>query len=105
MNTQTTETELELTDVSYWADQLDALERLEKNADFKKVFVDGYLKAKVLDSVSMLAVPSIKTNGERPDVMEDLVSISNLQYHLFMIKQLGEGARQDLLDDTSPEMN
>ena len=90
--------ELETVDVSYWADQLDALERLEKNPDFQKIIVKGYTEQKALDSVSMLAVPSTKKQGHRPDVMEDLVAISNLQYHLFMVRQLGEGARQELYD-------
>lgn len=90
--------ELETVDVSYWADQLDALERLEKNPDFQKVITKGYVEQKSLDSVSMLAVPSVKSQGQRPDVMEDLVAISGFQYHLFMIKQLGEGARQELYD-------
>jgi len=97
MNNQPTE--LELTDVSYWAKKLDVLERLEKNPDFKEIILDGYMKEKALDSVSLLAEPSTKTQGRRPDVMEDLVAISNLQYFLFMIHQLGEGARQDMLDE------
>jgi hypothetical protein len=92
-------TELEVTDVSYWADQLDALEKLEKNPEFKKIIMDGYLKDKVLDSVSLLTVPSIKDNNKRSDVMEDLVAASGLMYHLHMIRQLGEGARADLLEE------
>lgn len=103
MSNQPTETELETTDVSYWADQLDALERLERNPDFQKVFVEGYIKQKALDSVSMLAVPNVKSQGQRPEVMEDLVAISNLQYHLQMIHSLGEGARQELYDAQAPE--
>ena len=96
--------ELETVDVSYWADQLDTLERLEKNPDFQKIIVKGYFNQKALDSVSMLSVPNVKSQGQRPDVMEDLVSISNLQYHLFMIKQLGEGARQELYDLETEEI-
>lgn len=103
MSNQTTETELETVDVSYWADQLDALERLQKNPDFKKIITDGYIKTKALDSVSLLAVPSIKTQGQRPDIMEDLVAISNLQYHFLMVKNLGEGARQEMYDLEAPD--
>jgi hypothetical protein len=90
--------ELETVEAAYWAEQLSALERLEKNPDFKKIILDGYLKEKVLDSVSLLSHPDVKKRGERPDIMEDLVASSNLQYFFFMIKQLGGGARQDLID-------
>jgi hypothetical protein len=96
MSNQSTEQTLETVDVSYWADQLDALERLEKNPDFKKVIVEGFIKSKALDSVSLLAEPSVK--GNRGEVMEDLVAISHLQYHLLMIQRLGAGARQDAID-------
>lgn len=98
-----TELELETTSAIYEVDLLEALERLEKNPDFKKIIVDGYLKEKALESVSLLAHPAIKQRGQRPDVMEDLVAISNLKYYLFMIKQLGEGAKADLLEETGPE--
>jgi len=97
-------TELETVDVSYWADQLDALERLEKNEDFKKVVLEGYLKQKALDGVSLLADPGIKKRGERPEVMEELVAVSSLQYHFMMVHNLGEGARQELLDIEGPEV-
>ena len=103
MSNQTTETELETVDASFWADQLTALENLQKNPDFQKVILKGYIEVKALDSVSMLAIPAIKKEGQRPDVMEDLVAISNLQYHFLMIKNLGEGARQELYDIENPD--
>ena len=100
VNNQTTE--LETTDVSHWADLLDSLEKLEKDPHFKKVILNGYMRDKALDSVSLLAHPDVKQRGERPEVMEDLVAISNLQYHLQMIKALGEGAREDTLAASDP---
>ena len=75
-------TELETTENQYWVDQYAALERLQKNKDFEMVIMNGYLRDKVLNSVSLLAVPAIKKAGERGDIMEDLVAISNLQYQI-----------------------
>jgi hypothetical protein len=98
-NQSTDVVELAEVDVSYWADLLDSLERLEKNEDFKKVIVNYYIKSKALDSVSLLAHPGIKKQGQRADVMEDLVAISNLQYALFMVRQLGEGAKASENDE------
>jgi len=96
--------ELETQEIAHWADLADAVERLEKNPDWKKVIEEGYMKQKALDSVSLLAVPDIKAGGKRTDVMEDLVAISNLQYHLMMIKQLGAGAKADLAELEGPEV-
>lgn len=79
----------------------EALERLENNPDFKLVIIDGYLNSKALDSVSLLARPEIKKRGERADIMEDLVAISNFQYYLWMIKELGGVAKQNLTEVNS----
>lgn len=102
MSNQETEVELETVGREYWVDMLEALERLEKNVDFKLVIMDGYLKDKVLDGVSLLAHPDVKKRGERSDIMEDLVASSNLKYHLSMIHNLGGAAKQDLEEESSP---
>ena len=88
--------DLETVEVQYWVDMLESLERLEKSPDFKKVMLDGYIREKALDSVSLLANPAIKKRNERGDVIEDLVAISNLQYYLRMIHTMGSNGRQDL---------
>lgn len=90
--------ELETIETTFWVEQYEALERLMKNEDFQTVILKGYLEKKALEGVSLLAVPAIKARGERPEVMEDLVAISNLKYHFEMIKNLGGIAKQDLED-------
>lgn len=75
----------------------EALERLNKNPDFRKVILDGYLKEKVLASVSLLGVPQCK--NERGSVMEDLVASSNLQYFFTMVESQYEGALNPVLSD------
>ena len=72
---------------------LEALERLEKNKDFQKVIIDGYLKDEVLRANSLLANPTIKTQGKRADIMEILVAISTFGEYLATIKALGNTAR------------
>lgn len=94
--------ELITVDIEGWLDLLEAMERLEKNPDFKKVVLDGYLKEKVLDSVSLLAHPAIKKRGERSDVMEDLVAASNLAFYFEMIRNNGGAARQEFEDANAP---
>lgn len=77
----------------------EALDRLRKNPDFKTVIENGYLKEKVLASVSLLAVPQISDQGRRPGVMEDLISASNLQYFFIVIDNLHEGCKNPVLSD------
>lgn len=92
------EAQLEAVENQYWIDQAQALKRLEKNEDFRKVILDGYFKDRAVDGVSLLANEGIKKSGRRPDVMEQLVAISQLQDHFITIKNLGGIAQEDLED-------
>jgi hypothetical protein len=77
--------ELESVDNSYWVELDKALRRLLKSEDFKKVILEGYLKEKALSGVSLLGRSDVKKRGERPDVIEELVSVANLQQYLFTV--------------------
>lgn len=77
----------------------ESLKELRKNPHFQKVIMDGYLKNKVLASVSLLGVPQVSEQGKRPGVMEDLVSASNLQYYFMQIDNFYEGAKNPILSD------
>ena len=91
--------ELETVQVEHYVEMGEALDRLEQNEDFKKVIIEGYLKANVLDSVSLLAVPQIKKAGERTDVMEDLIAASNLQYFLQTVHQFHAAQKDPILSE------
>ena len=82
-----------------------ALKRLNDNEDFKTLIVDGYLKDKVAASVSLLAVPQIKAQGRRPDIMEDLVAASNLGYFLLMVESNYTDATDPVLSDEEEAAN
>jgi hypothetical protein len=88
-------TELETVENQYWIDMAEALARLEKNKDFQDIILQGYFKDKAINGVSMLANDGVKERGERGNIMEDLVAISNLQYHFLMIKNLGAVYQDD----------
>ena len=83
------EQELEMIENKYWVDMALSLKRLEKNEDFKKVILNGYFKDKAINGVSLLATDYIKQGGFRPDVMEAMVAISQLQDYFKTIKNLG----------------
>ena len=73
----------------YWTSMWDSLERLKSNDDFKRVILDGYFKDKAINGVSLLATDYVKRGGLRPEVMEQLVAISNLQDYFATIENLG----------------
>lgn len=79
----------------YWVDLAEALDRLERNDDFKKVISEGYFKEKAVMGVSLLATDYVKKSGLRPDVMEGLIAISALQDHFLTIKRMGTAIEQD----------
>lgn len=91
-------TELLTADNGKFIEQYEALQRLEQNEDFKILILDGYLKTNALDSVSLLARPDIKKRNERGDVMEDLISVSNLRYYFDMVTRLGQSALYDKIE-------
>ena len=100
MSSNHNQAELELTaeelkEYNYWVGMKQALERLENNPDFQKVILDGYFKDKAINGVSMLASGYIKKNGLRPDVMESLIAISQLQDFFITVKQLGTEPEDD----------
>ena len=81
--------ELETKENLYWVQMAEALTRLERNEDFKKVIMEGYFKDRAINGVSMLAQPGVKDSGRRPDVMEDLIAISSLQDYLLLVHDMG----------------
>jgi len=81
--------------MTYWVEQAEALERLEKNPDFKKVIEEGYFKDKAVSGVSILASDQVKNAGKRTDVMEGLIAISALQDHLHTIKAMGQAIKDE----------
>lgn len=91
---------------SYWVEQYEALERLERNDDFKKVILDGYFKDKAIKGVSLLAREDVKSAGVRPDVYESLIAVSALQDHFLTIKAMGKIDYSDLdeLDEADADM-
>jgi len=90
---------IESTDNTYWVEQAKALEQLEKDPNFIKVVLDGYLKDKAIRGTSLLATDYVKANGLRTDVMEGLIAISALEDHLKVIKNMGNIASQNLTND------
>ena len=78
-----------LEEYNYYVGQKQALDRLETNPDFKKVILEGYFRDKAVNGVSLLATDYVRKGGLRPEIMEGLVAISNLQDYFLTIKRMG----------------
>lgn len=98
-----TNAEIESVSNVYWVEQAEALARLEKNEDFKKVILDGYFKDFPINQTSLLATEHVRANGLRTVIMEQLVAVSNLEDHFYTIKTLGGLAKEDLEDEQFPD--
>jgi hypothetical protein len=81
--------DLETTDNTYWIEKKKSLDRLMANDDFKDVILEGYFKDKAINGVSLLATDYVKSTGQRPNIMEELVAISNLEDYFATISNLG----------------
>lgn len=84
---------------TYWAGMAEALENLERNPDFKKLVLEGYFKDFAVNQTSMLATDYVRRNGTRPEIMERLVAISNLQDYFMSVKQLAGTFAEDQLEE------
>jgi len=99
MSNQTKDVVAETVENQYWVELAKALARLETNEDFKKVITDGYFKDRAIDGVSMLANRQVRIENRRPEIMEVLNSISQLQDYFIMIKNLGSVPDYGVDDD------
>jgi hypothetical protein len=73
----------------------EALERLEQNADYKRVISEGYLDNLTKGLVMTLAY---STEAQLKERLNKLIGISNLKMYLVTIKASGERAKEALAD-------
>lgn len=79
----------------YAVELSEALERLEQNADFKRVIKDAYLDESVKGIVTTLAYATENQIKER---LNKLMGISSLQLFLASVKATGARAHEALQD-------
>jgi len=103
-NSEQDQIELETASLEHAIGMGEAWLRLQRNGDFKKVIMNGYLDEKVKASVSLLAVPQIKDSGRRPEIVEDIIAASNLQFYFKIIEHEYEGAKNPILSDDEEEL-
>lgn len=95
--------ELETADRTALINKYEALERLLENPDFKLVVLEGYLKEKAVDSVSLLATDYTRRHNVRGAIMEELVAISAFEEYMRMIQSLGAPAKEEAEEEAQEE--
>lgn len=75
---------------------LDALNRLEKNADYKLLIGNGYLKEEALRIVSLRTDPSTQSELSQRNLIRDIDGIASFQDYLRHIRIDGENAKNSV---------
>lgn len=70
----------------------ESLLRLEKNPDFKKVFMDFYMGEWAKERIGLLATA---ISQDRVKVMELLVGVANFENFMLFIKNMASSARSE----------
>jgi len=82
----------------------DALERLQKTADFKLVFEDHLFTSEILRLHSLLAHPEQSIVDSRDRIISDLDALSNIKFALQMINSIGKSVKIQLDEFREAEM-
>jgi hypothetical protein len=77
----------------------DSLNRLDTNADFKKVFKDGYFAAEAIRLVHLRSDPALQEPGVKAAILADIDSIGALASYLKTVRFLAQQARKALAVD------
>ena len=91
-NSMTTE---EAVAINYYNDRAESLNRLFDDKDFQKVIVEGYLKEEALRLTGLLGHDHIRKQNLRPEIMERLIAISNLQDYFRTVYDMAVPAYDD----------
>ena len=82
----------------------DALERLNQNADFRKVILDDYFKDNAIRLVELKAAPQAQAEQVQANIMRDIDAIGALKQHFNMLRVMAEQAKASI-DDSQETLN
>jgi hypothetical protein len=82
----------------------EALNRLFKNTDFKKLILEGYFKDEAARLVELKAAPQMQGEAQQKMLLAAIDSIGGLQQHFNKIWVMGEQAEQ-AIEQSQIELN
>jgi hypothetical protein len=89
---QMREVEVTIEECESQVEQAEALERLHKNADFKKLILDEYFEKNAIRTVMMKSAAGHAGEKEQKDLDNVLIGIGQLGQYFHKIFTFGEGA-------------
>jgi len=95
-----TEIEISLSNAEYAVRNLECLERLYKNKDFKHLVLDGYFVKQASRAVMGKAEPAMQTEDAQGEMVRDIDSIGRLKQYFVAVRAMGELARKSIADDS-----
>lgn len=90
--------EVEIDEAKKQIELLHAVQRLQKNKDFKKVFMDGYFKDTAAHLVLLKALPEMQTKEHQESIITRIDAIGHLREHIRSIYQMGNMAKASMDD-------
>lgn len=103
MDRPTPAQELEMIDISIeeakaTVAMADALKRLGRNKDFKKVFLDHFMVTEVARTVKLMAEPSMQNPAQQESLHKMLIAVGQVDQFIRMTLTLGDMAQQGISD-------
>lgn len=74
----------------------ESLKRLSENEDFKKVFLEGYLKDEAARLVLLKADFNVKNNDIQKDIEDKITGIGQFYQYMTIVENLGKQAKISL---------
>lgn len=104
----TLEQELELIEDSinahkYNASLGEALTRLLKNRDFKKVILEHYMRDEAVRTVKLMAAPECQSPGQQEALQKILIAIGQLDQFMRVTLQIADRAEIGIRDDEAAQ--
>lgn len=83
----------------------DAIERLFKNRDFKKVVLEGYFEKEAVRYVKLLGDANLTEKG-REEILRDMTGVGVFNYYLHMRRMEADHLREEVKqhEDTLDEL-
>lgn len=96
--TQAQEVQLTLDEAKKKVKLGEALERLERNKDFKLVFDEEFFKQESLRQVSLLSDPAFQTPHMQASIISDMRASATVQAFFRLVYRNASAAQQAVLD-------
>lgn len=99
MSDQIQQIELQIQDAIDAVEKANALERLEKNKDFKTIISEGYFTEEAKRAVLLRASPNAYDPNVQKDIENVITSVGGLYQYFNKIYRFGDAAAQALEND------